>query len=121
MPEPHSSTAAGLAAGAGLSLTTTFLGAQVDALMVGLVAAILASIMLDTIDTRPKAFAAVLLSALTAAYLPQVLVGWLASNIEHLGGGEPLRMVLALVVGASGPTVIPVGVERIKGIVGGAK
>lgn len=49
MPEPHSTTI-GIAVGAGIGLTGTVMGDQVDALIIGLVAAILISFWLPTID-----------------------------------------------------------------------
>lgn len=107
MPEPHS-TAIGIAVGAGIGLTGTLMGAQVDALLVGLVAAILISFWLPTIDDRRKAAASVALSSLLAGYGSPVAAAWLAGTETALHGGPDMRLLLALVIGIFCPTVVPV-------------
>ena len=60
MADPSSSIATGVMTGAGISLGGGMLmGAQVDALMAGLLAAIFVSIWLQSIDSRAKAASAV--------------------------------------------------------------
>lgn len=113
MPEPHSTTI-GIAVGAGIGLTGTVMGAQVDALLIGLVAAILISFWLPTIDDRKKATAAVAFSSLLAGYWSPVLAGWLAENFAALDGIGSLRMPIALAIGAVGPTLVPVLIGRAK-------
>lgn len=107
MPEPHS-TAIGIAVGAGIGLTGTMMGAQVDALLVGLVAAILISFWLPTIDDRRKAAASVALSSLLAGYGSPVAAAWLAGTETALQGGPDMRLLLALVIGILCPTIVPV-------------
>ncbi len=107
MPEPHS-TAIGVAVGAGIGLTGSIFGAQADALLVGLVAAILISFWLPTIDDRRKAAAAVALSSLLAGYGSPVAAAWLAGTETALKGGPDIRLLLALVIGVACPTIVPV-------------
>lgn len=107
MPEPNSATAIGIAVGAGIGLTGTILGAQADALIVGLVAAILISFWLPTIDDRRKATASVALSALVAGYGSPVAAVWLAGTETALKGGPDMRLLLALIIGIACPTIVP--------------
>lgn len=107
MPEPHSTTL-GIAVGAGIGLTGTVMGAQVDALIIGLVAAILISFWLPTIDDRKKAAASVAMSSLLAGYGSPVAAAWLAADQAEFSNGSPLRLLLALAIGAATPTLVPV-------------
>lgn len=113
MAEPHS-TAAGVAIGAGIGITGTIFGAQADALLVGLVAAILISFWLPTIDDRRKASAAVALSALLAGYGSPVAAAWLSSEHGGFHDGSPLRLLIALVIGVVAPFGVPVALGWIK-------
>ena len=107
MPEPNA-TAAGIIIGAGIGLTGTIMGAQVDALMIGLISAILISFWLPTIDDRKKAAASVALSALLAGYGAPVAAGWLSGTQPELAAGSPLRLLVALGLGALCPSLVPV-------------
>lgn len=107
MPEPHSTTA-GILIGAGIGITGTVMGAQVDALMIGLVAAILISFWLPAVDDRKKAAASVALSALLAGYGAPVAAGWLSGTQPELATGSPLRLLVALGLGVLCPTLVPV-------------
>ena len=107
MPEPHSTTI-GIAVGAGIGLTGTVMGAQVDALIIGLVAAILISFWLPTIDDRKKAAASVAMSSLLAGYGSPVAAAWLEADQASFSSGSPLRLLLALAIGAATPTLVPV-------------
>lgn len=113
MPEPHS-TAAGLVIGAGIGLTGTVMGAQVDALLIGLAASILVSFWLPTIDDRRKAAASVALSSLLAGYGSPVAAAWLSADHAELAAGSPLRLLLALLIGAMCPTVVPAALGLAK-------
>ena len=107
MPEPNS-TATGIIIGAGIGLTGTVMGAQVDALMIGLTAAVLISFWLPTIDDRKKAAASVALSSMLAGYGAPVAAGWLAGSQPELASGSPLRLLVALALGALCPSLVPV-------------
>ena len=107
MPEPNS-TAAGIIIGAGIGLTGTVMGAQVDALMIGLIASVLISFWLPTIDDRKKAAASVALSSMLAGYGAPVAAGWLAGSQPELAAGSPLRLLVALALGALWPSLVPV-------------
>lgn len=113
MPEPHSTTL-GIAVGAGIGLTGTVMGAQVDALIIGLVAAILISFWLPTIDDRKKAAASVAMSSLLAGYGSPVAAAWLAADQAAFSNGSPLRLLLALAIGAATPTLVPVILDWAK-------
>lgn len=108
MQEPHSTVASGLLQGTLTSSVTLFMGAQVDALVAGLVAAILVSIWMDAIDNKSKAAAAVILSALLAGYGSPVAAEWVTATVSGIGSSDSLRVLLALVIGSSAPTVVPI-------------
>jgi len=113
MAEPHSTALAGALYGAGVSSVTVFFGAQVDALIAGLVAAILASILMETIDNKRKAAAAVILSALLAGYGSPVAAQWFAFSVSGITITDPLRIVTALVIGAVCPHLIPLVLQAL--------
>lgn len=119
MTEPHS-TLGGALAGAGASSVTVFLGAQVDALVLGLMAAVFASIWLDTIDSRSKAAAAVLFSSMLAGYGSPVAAEWVAGNAASVAGNaEALRLLLALLIGGAAPSLVPLGIKYLGNKLGG--
>jgi len=101
--------------GAGSSLSGGLLmGAQVDALMAGLLAAIFVSIWLQSIDSRAKAAASVLFSSLLAGYGSPVLAAWASQSVSGLAGAGPgLRMLGALCIGALSPILVPVVMRRL--------
>ena len=66
MAEPHSTVVVGALYGAGASTASLLFGAQVDALVIGLIAAVLVSIRMETIDSKLRAAAAGLRAALLA-------------------------------------------------------
>jgi hypothetical protein len=95
------------------------LGAQVDALAVGLIAAILASIWLETIDNKIKAASAVLLSSLLAGYGSPVAAQWVISSVDGISGSDSLRLLLAAVIGLSCPRLVPMVMRLVGSKVGG--
>jgi hypothetical protein len=119
MAEPHSTAALGALAGAGVSSMTIFLGAQVDALALGLAAAVFSSIWMTTIDNKTKAASAVLLSALLAGYGSPVAAQWVAANFTGIAGGDQLRLLLAVVIGLACPKLVPIvvamGSKKVQG------
>lgn len=120
MPEPHSTTA-GIIIGGSIGITGSLLGAQLDALLLGMCSAIFASIMLPSVNDRTKAAAAVALSSLMAGYGSPVAVAWVASDQAALAAsGSPLRLLMAIAIGAACPTVVPVAIARLQSVVGGA-
>lgn len=118
MPEPHSTTA-GILIGTGIGLTGTVMGAQVDALLIGLLAAIFVSIWLPTINDRLKATASVAMSSLLAGYGSPVAAAWLAADQAGFSDGSPLRLLLALLIGAVAPALAPVAISRMQLLIGG--
>lgn len=120
MAEPHS-TLTGALAGASVSPVMLILGAQVDALVVGLAAAVFVSIWLGTIDSRAKAASAVLLSAMLAAYGSPVAANWLASTVPAAAGAaDSLRLLAALVIGAAAPSIVPLALRALRNKIGSA-
>ena len=102
MADPHA-TIAGALTGAGISSVTIVLGAQVDALVVGLIAAVLVSSWLESIDSRIKAAGAVMFSAMLAAYGSPVAAGLLVSEIPAIAtNSDSLRLLLAVGIGGFG-------------------
>lgn len=120
MPEPHSTTA-GVIVGAGIGLTGTIMGAQLDALLLGMVAAIFMSFWLPTIDNRGRAAAAVAMSSLFAGYGSPVAAAWLASEQHGFAADGSLRLLLAVVIGAIGPTLVPVILTRLQAFAKGGQ
>lgn len=107
MADPHAPIA-GFAAGAALSPAAIVFGAQVDALVVGLAAAVFISIWLESIDTRAKAAAAVLFSAMLAAYGSPVAANIISAQIAAISAGDDsLRLLLAAVIGGLAPSLVP--------------
>ena len=121
MPEPHASTGAGLLAGSTIGLTSTIMGAQLDALLIGLTAAIFISIWMPTIDSKIKSAAAVGMSSLLAGYGSPVAAAWLASEQSGFASGSPLRLLLALLIGMLTPTLVPKAIDRLQSMIEGAK
>ncbi|MBI3096327.1 MAG: hypothetical protein HYY97_15775 [Rhodocyclales bacterium] len=112
MAEPHTS----IVIGAGVGLGTALLGAQVDALALGLVAAIFVSIWMETIDDKIKAGSAALLSAMLAGYGSPFAAAWAASQVPSIAGNaDALRLLMAVLIGAGAPTVIPVAARWLRG------
>ena len=116
MSEPYSAPIAGAASGVALVV----LGAQVDALVIGLFAAFFVSIWLDSVDNKVKAGAAVLFSALLAAYASPVMALYVSASLPSVAGNmEALRLLLALVIGALTPSAVPMSIayaaNRLKG------
>lgn len=119
MSEPHSTVASGLLQGAGISSFTLLLGAQVDLLIAGLIAAILVSIWLDTINSKVKASAAVVLSALLAAYGSPVAAEWISATVSGIGSSDSLRLLMAVIIGSAAPTVVPIAIKTFGRKAGG--
>ncbi len=119
MPEPHSTTA-GIIIGGSIGITGSLFGAQLDALLIGMFSAIFVSIWLPTVNDRVKAAAAVAMSSLMAGYGSPVAVAWVASDQAALAAsGSPLRLLMAIAIGAACPTVVPVAIARLQSVVGG--
>nr|MBL8412723.1 hypothetical protein [Dechloromonas sp.] len=111
MPEPNSTTV-GIAAGASAgALTGTLIGAQVDALLVGLLAAIFVSIWLPSVDSKLKAGCSVAFSSMLAGYASPVAASYLVAQHASIGNGSPLRLLLALLIGAGSPALFPLLIE----------
>lgn len=121
MADPHSPITGALT-GAGISSVTVVLGAQVDALVVGLIAAVFVSTWLESIDSRIKAAGAVLFSAMLAAYGSPVAAGVLASNIPVAASdADALRLLLAALIGGCAPSLVPVAIRFMSRKIEGCK
>lgn len=115
MTEPHTSIATGAVVGLG----TAILGAQVDALVIGLASAIFISIWMEAIDDKIKAGSAALLSAMLAGYGSPKAATFAAATWPALGGtDDTLRLLMAVLIGAAAPTVIPLAARWLKGRAG---
>jgi len=111
MADPHS-TIAGALVGAGAGASTVFIGAQVDALVIGLVAAVFVSIQLELIDNRIKAASSVLLASLLAGYGSPVVAEWVAKTAWlGLTNSDQLRLLLALLIGVAAPSLVPITIK----------
>ena len=110
MAEPHVSTA-GITLGASVGITGTIVGAQADALIVGLVSAAFISIWLRQIDSWVKATAATFFSAMLAAFMSPFAAEW-AARAFGLTGGDGLRMLMTLLISAGCPAIFPLVLAR---------
>ena len=111
---PTHETMSGIATGAVAGSTTVLLGAQVDALAVGLIAAIFVTIWLEKIDNKIKAASAVLFAALLAGYGSPVAAEWVMASVPSVSHStESLRMLLALLIGGGAPSLVPVAIQYI--------
>lgn len=111
----------GALTGAGVSSVTVLFGAQVDALVIGLVAAFLVSIWLEPIDTKSKAAAAVLLSALLAGYGSPFAAQWLVANSDGMVYSDALRLLAAALIGVSMPFAVPISARFFTREYGGGR
>lgn len=114
--DPHS-TAAGAITGAAAAMPAMLLGAQVDALVIGMMAALFVSIMTETIDNRIKAGAAVMFSSLSAGYGSPIAAQFIAANYPSLvvaSTHDVLRLATALLIGAAMPGLVPVAMRFIQ-------
>lgn len=113
MPEPHtvSVVTAGAASGGAVGLSWVLLGAQADALVVGMLAATFVSAWLPQINDFFRSAAAVLLSTLLAGYGSPHVSAWLASSLPN-GQSDSVRMLSAVLIGAIAPRVFPILLER---------
>ena len=118
MTEPASTTT-GIVVGAGIGLTGTILGAQIDALLMGMIAAVFASIWMPQIDNRLRAASAVAIATMLAGYASPVLAHWIASNHPGIQEHGALRMLLAVLLGGGCPALLPVAMERARKIITG--
>lgn len=119
MAEPNLTVVTGALAGAAVSPITLVFGAHVDALVVGLAAAFFVSIWLHDINSHTKAASAVLLSAMLAAYGSPAVAGWLVSTVPALGNADSLRLLSALLIGASSPSIVPLALKALGNKIGG--
>lgn len=115
MAEPHA-VAVGAITGAAASAPMFFLGADVYALVIGLIAAVLVSLWLPAVDTLAKSFASVVLTALIAAYGTRVAVSYLSITSANLGSADDLRLPVALALGVVCPTVVPVVIQLVPNV-----
>ena len=108
MLEPHSSTAAGLALGtsAGI-LSGTVLGADIQSLVIGLIASILVSAWLPAVSGRARAASAVALASLFAGEGALAAAIYMAPSLPGIDL-ETLKNVAATFIGACTPTLFPI-------------
>lgn len=114
MPDPTSAATAsaaapGALAGAAAAVPMLILGAHTDAIVAGLLAAVLISCWLPSIATVWRAFAAVLFSSLLAGYGSPAAAILISTYVGPLSGGaDALRMPTAFLIGALTPACWPI-------------
>lgn len=114
MADPHVTT--GTLIGASVSPTLLLLGAQVDALVVGLVAAVFATFRFEAVDSKPKAAGAVLLSSMLAGYGSPLATAWALTTLPFAAAaGDVLRLLCAAIIGAMVTAILPSFVNWAKG------
>jgi hypothetical protein len=106
MAEPHVSS--GVLIGATISPVVILLGAQVDALVVGLMVSVFASFWLSSVDSKPKAASGIVLSSLLAGYGSPVAAVYFVSVAPGVAGsGDGLRLLCAALIAAVVPWLLP--------------
>ena len=119
MADPHATT--GSLIGATVSPTMLLMGAQVDALIIGLVAAVFATFWFESVDSKPKAAGAVLLSSMLAGYGSPVAVVYATANVPAIAQvGDVLRLLCAVIISVAVVALLPAVVNWAKGKVKGA-
>lgn len=106
------STVAGAATGALVTMVpAAMLGAQIDALLLGLVGSFVAVAWFDELNSMRRAVAAVIAGAVASGVLSGVFstgAWWLLPDgLQPLITPETLRMPMALVTGFLGPSIWP--------------
>lgn len=119
MTDPIHPILAGAVLGASLSLTGTVLGAQTDALVLGLMAAALVSAWLQKIDSVGSATAAICLSAMLSGHGSPLAAELLSTLAGGPTNGESLRLFCAVVIGAASPSLVPLLLTRAKKVARG--
>lgn len=109
--EPHVSTA-GITLGASVGITGTIVGAQADALIVGLASAAFVSIWLRQVDSWVKATSATFFSAMLAAFMSPFAAEW-AARTFGLTSGDGLRLLMTLLISAGSPAIFPLVLARV--------
>ena len=108
MPDPH--VTAGIALGAAVSPVAILLGAHVDALVIGMMAAVFISFWLQSVDSKTKAVSAVLFASMMAGYGSPLAVAYVTTHAPELASdADALRLFLAFALGA----VSPLDVQRM--------
>lgn len=121
MADPHAPIV-GIIAGAAISPAAIVLGAQVDALIVGLIAAVFVSTWLESIDSRLKVASAVMFSAMLAGYGSPVAAGMLAASVPAAAtSADSLRLLFAAVIGGSAPSLVPLAIRFVVSKINGCK
>lgn len=111
MAEPH--VVVGALFGAGLASGGLLLGAHVDALALGMIAALLVCFWLEAIDRPSKAAAAVCFASLLAGYgSPAATELALSFAPSVTPAADPLRLLLAILIGGSTPRLVPALLAR---------
>ena len=74
---------------------------------------------METIDDKLKAGSAALLSALLAGYGSPKLAAWVAHTVPAVGANDDtLRLLMAVLIGAAAPSLVPIAMRWIKGRAG---
>ena len=113
MPEPHtiSVVTAGAASGGAVGISWVLLGAQADALVVGMLAATFVCAWLPQINSFFRSAASVCLATLLAGYGSPHVAAWLASQIPG-GQADSVRMLASVLIGAATPRIFPLLLAR---------
>lgn len=97
-------------------------GMHVDALVLGIIAALCVTTWLGSFDSRLKVAAAALFSGLLAAYSSPVAADYVAANYASVAHDPAaLRIPMALVIGGIVPLLFPVLIRVLGGKLGGAQ
>jgi len=116
MAEPHLTLAVTGSAAAALSISPMliYFGVEPDVLVAGLVGSVLVMSWMRTINTFGRACSAGMFSALLAAYGSPSLTILIASKFSGITPDtQGLRMVVALMIGAAAPYLVPLIIKYL--------
>lgn len=105
MAEPIQTT--GLSLSLSFGLTGAIMGAQLDALVISAVCALLLTFWLNAIDSFWRAMCAVLLCSILGGFFSPFMAAYVGSSFG-LEVDKALRMACAVAIGSTGPVMFPV-------------
>lgn len=99
-----------------ITITGTVFGLDIESLIIGMAAAFLSVMIMPKFDSRRAAAAAVVLSSLLAAVCAPLFAGYLIASVDMLAKASPdaLQLGLTVLIGASGPPLLPVALLRLQ-------
>lgn len=105
MTEPLQTT--GVAISLSFGITGAIMGAQLDALVISAVCALLLTFWLNTIDSFMRVISAVLLCSILGGYFSPFMASYIGTSFGF-EVDKALRMACAVFIGSTGPVMFPI-------------